>query len=100
MKYYNKPADGFHSKKEARRAQELQLLEKIGAISNLKYQTRWELVPKQKGERSVVYVDDFNYWDNENGVLVVEDTKGMKTPAYVIKRKLMLWVHGIRILET
>jgi hypothetical protein len=36
----------------------------------------------------------------ENGKLVVEDVKGVKTEVYKIKKKLMLWVHGIRIKET
>jgi hypothetical protein len=33
------------------------------------------------------------------GETVVEDTKGFRTKDYVIKRKLMLWVHGIKIHE-
>jgi len=28
-----------------------------------------------------------------------EDTKGVKTPVYILKRKLLLWVHGIRVVE-
>jgi len=49
-------------------------------------------------ERACTYVADFSY--TENGRRVVEDTKGMKTRDYIIKRKLMLYVHGIRIKET
>ena len=30
---------------------------------------------------------------------VVEDAKGMKTKEYIIKRKLMLYRYGIRIVE-
>lgn len=31
---------------------------------------------------------------------VVEDTKGAKTKEYIIKRKLMLYIHGISVKET
>ena len=44
------------------------------------------------------YIADFRYKDHE-GETVVEDTKGVKTPVWIIKRKLMLRVHGIRIRE-
>ena len=49
-------------------------------------------------ERACTYIADFVYFD-EKGNLVVEDTKGMRTDTYIIKRKLMLHVHGIRIHE-
>jgi hypothetical protein len=48
-------------------------------------------------ERECSYVADFVF--QENGKMVVEDTKGVKTKDYIIKRKLMLYVHGIRIKE-
>jgi hypothetical protein len=48
-------------------------------------------------EQAVKYVADFVY--EENGKLIVEDTKGFRTKDYIIKRKLMLWVHGIQIKE-
>ena len=44
------------------------------------------------------YIADFRYVDHE-GKTVVEDSKGMRTPVYILKRKLLLWVHGIRIRE-
>ncbi|GAB4464458.1 MAG: hypothetical protein OHK0044_01870 [Burkholderiaceae bacterium] len=61
------------------------------------------LVPRQTiggrvVERAVKYIADFVY--TKDGKMVVEDTKGCRTRDYVIKRKLMLYVHGIRILET
>jgi Protein of unknown function (DUF1064) len=55
-------------------------------------------VPKQPGERAVEYRADFVYRDKV-GELVVEDAKGVRTKDYVIRRKLMLSVHGIRIRE-
>ena len=117
MKYGNKKVeiDGhvFDSRKEARRYQELRLLERAGAIQNLQMQVEFVLIPAQyepdiigkrggirRGkllERECSYIADFQYI--ENGKLIVEDTKGVKTKDYIIKRKLMLWRHGIRIRE-
>lgn len=51
-------------------------------------------------EKSVCYVADFVYTIAETGENVVEDSKGVRTKDYIIKRKLMLAVHGIRIKET
>lgn len=104
-KYGNKPTktgDGVihDSRKEAQRWAELQMLEKANLIRNLRRQVKYELIPKQEGERSVTYIADFVYDDLESGKHIVEDCKGMRTPAYIIKRKLMLYVHGIKILET
>lgn len=112
----------FDSRKEYMRFCELHLLEKAGAITELKRQVEFELIPAQfeevptgefykRGERkgqskmkrvcveqSVKYVADFVYTD-EKGATIVEDTKGYKTKDYIIKRKLMLCVHGIKIKE-
>lgn len=108
----------FDSVREARRYKELNLLLLAGEIIGLQMQVPFELVPAQyeetgevytrgprKGqpkqgrciEKSVVYIADFVYW--QDGKRIVEDTKGMKTKDYIIKRKLMLHVHGIRIRE-
>ena len=86
------------SQKEANRWCELKLLERAGKISGLQRQVKFELIPKQDCERAVVYVADFMYI--EDNKLVVEDVKGKRTKEYIIKRKLMLWVHGISIKET
>lgn len=93
----------FDSVKEADRYGELQVLEKAGKISGLERQKRFVLIPAQRGdgkivERACTYTADFCYW--ENGEHVVEDCKGVKTEVYRIKKKLMLFVHGIRIRET
>ena len=102
MRYNNTKirVDGrlFDSKAEAARWQELQLLERAGEITELERQVEYELIPKQKGERAVKYIADFRYIDHD-GKTVVEDTKGVRTPVWIIKRKLMLRVHGIRIRE-
>lgn len=106
-KYKNKHLvwDGmeFDSQKEAMRYRELSLLQKAGEISDLRRQVRYELIPSQRiqgkvVERPIFYIADFVY--TTGGKEVVEDCKGVKTPAYIIKRKLMLYVHGIRIRET
>lgn len=105
-KYYNKKTvyNGitFDSKKEADRYVVLTLLQKAGKITDLEVQVPFELIPSQKVdgltvERPCVYKADFVY--RENGKMVVEDTKGVKTKDYVIKRKLMLQVFGIQIRE-
>lgn len=106
-KYHNEKVvvDGikFYSTKEAKRYRELNLLVRAGEISNLELQKVFILIPNQyiNGElleRAVKYKADFVY--QENGKTVVEDTKGLKTDVYKLKKKLMLYVHGIRIKET
>lgn len=103
MKYNNAKTelDGilFDSKKEARRYQELVLLKRLDLIKELELQKKFVLIPKQKGERECSYIADFVYKLPSSGDVVVEDTKGARTQAYIIKRKLMLYVHGIRIKE-
>lgn len=92
------------SKKEAKRLKQLKFLEEVGDITDLKTQVPFELIPSQRGadgkvlERACSYRADFVYVD-KNGVTHVEDTKGFRTKDYIIKRKLMLKVHGIRIEE-
>lgn len=88
----------FDSHKEGLRWRELQLLERAGEINSLERQVSYELIPKQKGERSVSYIADFRYKDRD-GEVVVEDAKGVRTQVFIIKKKLMLWVHGIMIRE-
>lgn len=88
----------FDSKKEYNRWCELRLLERAGKITHLARQVRFRLIPKQEGEKPCDYIADFHYF--EDGKPVVEDCKGYRTEAYRIKRKLMLWVHNIKIKET
>lgn len=119
-KYHSKKitVDGetFDSKKEYRRYRELLLMEKAGLISDLQRQVKFLLIPtqyehfkrygkngkeltpgKRVVEKECSYYADFVY--TENGRDVVEDTKGVRTPEYIIKRKLMLHIHRIRIRE-
>jgi hypothetical protein len=97
----------FASKKEARRYWELSLLQKVGEIKNLETQVPFELqcgfvLPKGEKVRPIKYVADFVYVRTSDGKTVVEDTKGMKTPAYEIKKKLFLRIYGQKyeFLET
>lgn len=103
----------FDSKRELKRYQELEALEEAGEIKNLQRQVKFVLIPAQreadtvgvkggvkKGkviERECAYTADFVY--EEDGEKVVEDSKGFKTKDYSIKRKLMLYVYGIKIKE-
>lgn len=109
----------YDSVKEYRRFKELSLLERSGTIQNLQRQVKYVLIPAQreycneiytkgrkKGcfkpgkllEKECSYIADFAYI--QNGEIVAEDTKGFRTKDYIVKRKLMLWIHGIRIKET
>jgi hypothetical protein len=75
----------FASKKEARRYQELRLLEKAGLIRDLNLQVRLPLACSS-GEVAAHYVADFTYLDRTRGV-VVEDAKGCRTQTYALKRR-------------
>lgn len=120
-KYHSKKItyDGmiFDSKKEMLRYRELKAMQAAGEIQGLQLQVKYVLIPAQyemtgeyykkgakKGkpkmklvERECAYYADFVY--SEKGCVIVEDTKGMRTKDYILKRKLMLYMHGIRIRE-
>lgn len=102
-KYGAKKSGGYDSRKESRRAAQLKLMQRAGLISNLREQVKYVLIPTQRDpegnllEKECSYYADFVY--NRDGALIVEDTKGYRTPDYIIKRKLMLLTHGIRIKE-
>lgn len=102
-KYGNKrtEVDGiaFDSKAEARRWGELKMLVAAGEIGSLERQAKYVLIPKQDGERECAYVADFTYWKITPGCRIVEDVKGYRTEVYRLKRKLMLYVFGIRVVE-
>lgn len=100
----------FDSQKEAARYCGLRLLEKAGEIKNLEMQKKYILIPaiRENGkliEHGCAYIADFVYEDVSTGETVVEDVKGYRDPSsavyakFVIKRKLMLWLNGIRVRE-
>jgi hypothetical protein len=106
----------FDSEHEALRFFELSMLQRSGKISDLQTQVPFELIPAQrepdiigprggvkKGrclEQACMYYADFVYKDQE-GRVVVEDAKSpaTRTKDYKIKKKLMLYVHHIQIVE-
>ena len=98
----------YDSKKEYLRHQELLLMEKAGLISDLQRQVKYELIPTQRidgkvVERPISYIADYVY--RKDGGIVVEDVKGYRDPSsagyakFVLKRKMMLFFHDIRIRE-
>lgn len=93
----------FPSIHECERYKVLKAMEQEGEITDLRLQVPLSLLPSQRGEngkvieRGVKYIADFVY--QRDGETVWEDAKGKRTADYVIKRKLALWVHGIRIKE-
>ena len=115
-KYGNKKIimDGevFDSKREYYRYMDLKLLEGCGAISDLKRQVKYELIPVQREKSTRVYTKGRKKGQpiegkiiekavtyNATGCEVVEDAKGVRTKDYIIKRKLLLYIHGIKIRE-
>ena len=101
-KYRNTPTNGYASKREAKRAADLKLLEKAGQISDLQEQVDFVLAPavtldgRQKPK--IKYRADFVYI--QDGKKVIEDCKGYRTPVYRLKRHLMLSVLGLEVRET
>lgn len=105
----------FDSMKEYRRYLDLINLQKEGKICDLQRQVKYLLIPAQrepdivgprgglkKGkliEHEVSYYADFVYKLCDSGITVVEDTKGFRTKEYILKRKMMLFFHKIRIKE-
>lgn len=102
-KYGAKKSGGYDSQKEHSRANTLKLMQRAGLISNLREQVKYVLIPTQRDaagrllEKECSYRADFVY--DKDGKTIVEDTKGVRTAEYLIKRKLMLHVHGISIVE-
>lgn len=86
----------FASLKEMRRYCELKTLLKAGQITDLEYQVPFILqegfVFEGKKIRPIKYVADFVY--QESGKLVVEDTKGVQTPIFKLKRKMFIKRYG------
>lgn len=102
-KFGAKKSGGYDSRKEHQRANQLKLMQRAGLISNLREQVKYVLIPSQRDsagkllERECAYKADFVY--EMDGQTIVEDTKGFRTKDYIIKRKLMLMVYGIKIIE-
>lgn len=95
----------FHSKREARRWQQLLLLQAAGEIRDLERQVPIGLegrdgpILTDSGQRQRQYVADFRYVDARTGAVVIEDAKGWPTEGYRIKRAILAAM-GIQIEET
>lgn len=101
--------------KEYRRYLDLLAMQQAGEIYDLRRQVKYELIPAQrepdtigkrggvhKGkllEKEVSYYADFVYRITGTDEEIVEDTKGVRTTDYILKRKMMLYFHGIKIKE-
>ena len=78
-------------------------MQKAGEIHNLREQVPYILIPAQRDdsgkllERQIKYIADFVY--ERGGNEIVEDTKGFRTADYILKRKMLLFFHGIRVVE-
>lgn len=89
----------FDSKKEAKRYQELKLLQCANKIEDLRLQVPYILIDKSRYGRQIKYIADFVYYDNELKQEIVEDTKGFRTDVYRLKKRLMAETYGIEIKE-
>lgn len=119
-KKITRDGETFDSLREYRRFCELSLLEKSGDIAGLRRQVVFPLIPtqreetcevykrgKNKGlpkpgrvlEKEVNYIADFVYTEKSTGEIIVEDVKGFRTKDYILKRKMVLYFHNIRIRE-
>jgi hypothetical protein len=107
----------FDSWKEYERYKELVLLVRAGKVHDLMRQVKFELLPAQYEhyerrsektgkrlkdgkrciEQAVYYIADFVYWEGDR--MIVEDVKGYRTDEYKLKKKLMLYQHGVQIQE-
>lgn len=86
----------FDSKAEARRWSELLLLERGGVITELVRQPQFAFFI---GEKLIFrYIADFKYFEGEREV--IEDVKGVQTPVFRLKRKLIEAQFGIKITVT
>jgi hypothetical protein len=89
----------YQSTGEATRHQELLIMQRAGLISNLRH-NKFTYNLEVNGVLITTYRPDFIYHNNETGLEVVEDFKGVRTEEFKIKSKLMLAIYGIKVLET
>lgn len=105
VKFTDENGNIWDSKKEYKRYLELKEREDKKEISNLRRQVTYQVIPRQTDENGkfkyhpIKYVADFVYTDNATGKEIVEDAKGIKTEVYKLKKKLMYYVHKIKIEE-
>jgi|ERR1035441_4192632 hypothetical protein len=99
-KYGAKRTDGYASGREALRAAELRILERAGKIGPFNEQVPYTLLPATaEFPRALRYIADFTYVDRETGEVVIEDAKGVRTPVFKLKKRLMKQLLGVDITE-
>lgn len=104
-KYGNTKVGEFDSSKEARVNEQLKMQMQAAnpseRVTSIEHHVRFEVIPKQEGERASHYEADFvvHYADGHMEVIDVKSEITRKEPRYILKRKLMLYVHGIRLRE-
>ncbi len=82
----------FASKKELKRYKELQVLQRCGEVLFFLRQVPLRLAG------GVKYICDYLvFWANED--VTFEDVKGMRTPMYTVKKKLVESTYPIKIKE-
>ena len=82
----------FASKKEAKRYDDLKTLQKYGEVVFFLRQVPFHL------PGNIKYLIDFQvFW--KDGTITFEDVKGMKTPMYIVKKKLVEDTYPITITE-
>jgi hypothetical protein len=100
-KYRNKPTvvDGykFLSMLEAKRYRELKLMEKSGEVADLEVHPRFPLFVG--AHHICTYEADFRYTDVKRGTIHIEDTKGVRTALFILKKKLMKACLGLEVQE-
>lgn len=90
----------FPSQKEGNRYIELKFWQMAGEISDLTVQPEFELQAKftdQTGKKHqpIIYKSDFSYLEKGDSLYTIEEVKGMKTPVFKIKWKLVLKQYGL-----
>lgn len=85
----------FDSRAESYRYTELKLWEKTGEITDLELQPKFPIIVNDK--KIAVYIADFRYKHGQE--VIIEDVKGVKTPVYRLKKKLVEAIYSISITE-
>ncbi len=87
----------FASRAEAQRYGELKILEYQNRIACLELQPKFPVVVN--GKKICTYIADFQYNDLDSRKQIIEDVKGVKTPIYRLKKKLVEAIYNIEITE-
>jgi hypothetical protein len=98
----------YHSRKEAKRAIELDFFQKNGIIKGLQRQVKFNWIETHQigvnfEEKTISfkrsYIADFVYFDIEKKIEIVEDVKGFLTAEYKKKKKIVEKIFSIKIVE-